>query len=340
MKLTPWMLTVAAFGIIALLAVGFIFKKVWATEIVEAPRPESKVLPMAIMDLEPGMVITRAHVGNGPWPKDSELTSDTLLSVEGVLGRIVKEPISRATPLQGSMFYAPGDQPDQKVADGKRAVSIRVSDTTAALLQKLKPEQYVDVQLTVDGIGAGGGDRLQSTGGSVRNASGYGNAMTATLFKGVKIVSLSRGYTTTALQGGESQNVTLELDEVQTRIALLAQQKGQIDLVYNPNGPGTGGIEIKSEKDRVTLHELLGLKEAIEKDKAFKTEHYRGAGHSSSYFRDGERVGGNGDVGGDSADGTRLQSNGNYGDWTTDTNPADRNKDVAQKLPNTVSSDL
>lgn len=340
MKLTPWMLTVAAFGIIALLAVGFIFKKIWATEIVEAPKPESKVLPMAIMDLEPGMVITRAHVGNGPWPKDSELTSDTLLSVDGVLGRIVKESISRATPLRGSMFYAPGDQPDQKVADGKRAVSIRVSDTTAALLQKLKPEQYVDVQLTVDGIGGGGGDRLQSTGGSVRNASGYGNAMTATLFKGVKIVSLSRGYTTTALQGGESQNVTLELDEVQTRIALLAQQKGQIDLVYNPNGPGTGGIEIKSEKDRVTLHELLGLKEAIEKDKPFKTEHYRGAGHSSSYFRDGERVGGNGDAGGDSADGTRLQSNGNDDDWTTDVNSADRNKDVAQKLPNTVSSDL
>ena len=339
MKLTPWMLTVAAFGIIALLAVGFIFKKLWATEIVEAPKPESKVLPMAIMDLEPGMVITRAHVGNGPWPKDSDLTSDTLLSVDGVLGRIVKEPISRATPLRGSMFYAPGDQPDQKVADGKRAVSIRVSDTTAALLQKLKPEQYVDVQLTVDGIGVGGGDRLQSTGGSVRNASGYGNAMTATLFKGVKIVSLSRGYTTTALQGGESQNVTLELDEVQTRIALLAQQKGQIDLVYNPNGPGTGGIEIKSEKDRVTLHELLGLKEAIE-NKPFRAEHYRGAGHSSSYFRDGERVGGNGDAGGDSADGTRLQSNGNTGDWTTDTNPADRNKDVAQKLPNTVSSDL
>ncbi len=340
MKLTPWMLTVAAFGIIALLAVGFIFKKIWATEIVEAPKPESKVLPMAIMDLEPGTMITRAHVGNGPWPKDSELTSDTLLSVDGVLGRIVKESISRATPLRGSMFYAPGDQPDQKVADGKRAVSIRVSDTTAALLQKLKPEQYVDVQLTVDGIGVGGGDRLPSTGGSVRDASGYGNAMTATLFKGVKIVSLSRGYTTTALQGGESRNVTLELDEVQTRIALLAQQKGQIDLVYNPNGPGTGGIEIKSEKDRVTLHELLGLKEAIEKDRPFKTEHYRGAGHSSSYFRDGERVGGNSDAGGDSADGTRLQSNGNYGDRTTDVNSADRNKDVAQKLPNTVSSDL
>ncbi len=340
MKLTPWMLTIAAFGIIALLAVGFLFKKLWATEIVEAPRPESRVLPMAIMDLEPGMVITRAHVGNGPWPKGGELTSDTLLSIDGVLERIVKEPISRATPLRGSMFYAPGDQPDQKVADGKRAVSIRVSETTSALLQKLKPEQYVDVQLTVDGIGAGGGDRLQSTGGSLSDASGYGNAMTATLFKGVKIVSLNRGYTTTALQGGESQNVTLELDDEQARIALLAQHKGQIDLVYNPNGPGTGGIEIKSEKDRVTLHELLGLNEAIEQDKPFRTEHYRGAGHSSSYFRDGERVGGNSADGGDGADGTRLQSNGNDDDWSADTNPAGRNKNVAQQQPHTVSSDL
>ena len=343
MKLTPWMLTVAAFGIIALLAVGFLFKKLWATEVVEAPKPESRLLPMAVMDLEPGTVITRAHIGNGPWTKEGgeKLEPDTLLSIDGILGRIVKEPIMHAKPLRGSSFYAPGDQPDQKVAEGKRAVSIRVSDTTATLLKKLKPEQYVDVQLTVDRIDVPGLDRIQASGGRSRNRSDYDNAMTLTLFKGVKIVSLTRSSATDPVQSGTSQNVTLELDEIQARIALLAQMKGQIDLVYNPSGPGTGGIEIKSEKDRVTLHELLGLKEAIEKDKPFRTEHYHGVRHSSSYFRDGERVSGNDDDAGDDADpGGGIPPQDNSDDWTTDTNPTDRNKAVARQQPQSVSSDL
>jgi Flp pilus assembly protein CpaB len=259
-KLTPWMLTVSAFGIISLLAVGFLLKKLWAAEVVEAPKSDSRVLPMALQDLQPGVTITRSHVGNGPWSRGTgePLAPDTILSVDNVIGRIVKEPIKGATPLRGSMFYAPGDLPDQKVAEGKRAVAIRVSETTATLLQKMKPEQYVDVQLTVDNVNAAGGRRSLSNSGTA--SSSGDTSMTLTLFKGVKLVSLNRS-TSNSSSANDSQNVTLELDEAQARIALLAQQKGEIDLIYNPNGPGTGGIEIKTENDRVTLRELLGLKE-------------------------------------------------------------------------------
>ncbi len=331
MKLTPWMLTVAAFGIIALLAVGFLFKKLLASPVIEAKAPEAKILPMAITEIEPGTVITRAHVGNGRAKLGETLPEDTFLSLDGVIGRIAKEKITAAVPLQGSMFYAPGDHPNLDVAVGKRAVQVRVSETTAVLNQKLKPNQYVDVQLTVDGISAGGGDRLQSTGGSVRNAAGYGNAMTATLFKGVKLLSMSRGYTATALQGSEAHNVTLELDEEQARIILLAQKKGEIDLTYNQDGPGNGGINIlASEKDRITMQEILGIKPETEKEKPFKTEHYRGAGHSSSYFENGERVGG---TGGDNGGGRLQSTGGSVGGWSTDTTPVDRQGNVAQQQP-------
>jgi Flp pilus assembly protein CpaB len=283
---------------------------------------------MAITDLEPGTLITAKHIGNGPWPRGAELAPDTMTTSEAVIGRITRERITAAQPLRGSMFYAPGDLPDLDIADGKRAVTIRVSDTTAVLNQKLKPGQYVDVQLTVDGMG-GDRTRLQSTGGSRGPGRGtsFNNAMTATLFKGVRLVSMNRNavYNTTSLQGSESGSVTLELSEDQSRIALLAQQKGQIDLVYNPNGPGTGGIEIKTEKDRVTLYELLGLQEEAEQPKPFRAEHYRGIGHSTSYFEDGERVDG---MGNDGAD-TQLQSNSSTGDWTTDASPAARSRNVA-----------
>ena len=335
MKLTPWMLTVAAFGIISLLAVGFLFKKLMASPVEVAKPPERRVLPMAITEIEPGTVITRAHVGNGPGKPGEKLPEDTFLSLDGVIGRIAREKISSAVPLRGSMFYAPGDHPGLKVTAGKQAVVVRVSETTAVLNQKLKPNQYVDVLLTIDSSGSGGGrTRLQSTGGSVRqNAGTYSDSMTATLFEGVKLLSVTRGYTTTALQGGESSSVTLELDKRQAQIVTLAQKKGEIDLVYNESGAGSGGLDIQgTDENRITLQEILGVKAEEEKPKPFKTEHYRGGGSSSSYFENGERVGNFGGGGGADPDGARLQSTGgSVGGWSTDTAPPDRQQNVAQQ---------
>ena len=222
MKLTPWMLTVAAFGIIAVLAVGFLFKKLMAMPVEEVKPPEAKILPMAITDIEPGTVITRAHVGNGRAELGVKLPEDTFLSLDIVIGRIAREKITAAIPLQGSMFYAPGDFPDLKVSPGKQAVVVKVSQTTAVLSQKMKPEQHVDVLLTVDNLGSGDVTRLQSTGGSVGGDSigSTSTAMTATLFKGVKILAITmdkraqlapalptineagvRGYSVTVWQG-------------------------------------------------------------------------------------------------------------------------------------------
>jgi pilus assembly protein CpaB len=327
------MLTVAAFGIIAVLAVGFLFKKLMAAPVVEVKPPEARILPMAITEIEPGTVITRAHVGNGRAKPGEALSEDTFLSLDGVIGRIAREKITSAVPLRGSMFYAPGDFPDLKVSPGKQAVVVKVSQTTAVLSQKMKPEQHVDVLLTVDNLGDT--TRLQSTGGSGGGDSigSTSSAMTATLFKRVKILSINRGRSATALQGGEAQNFTLELDEEQTRIVSLAQRKGEIDLVYNEDGEEGNGIEINpSEKDRITLKEILGLKDPPAKEKPFKTEHYRGGGRSRTYFEDGEMLDGFGNGSGGNTDGSRLQStDGSVGGWSTNTAPADKQKNVAQK---------
>lgn len=336
MKLTPWMLTMAAFGIIALLAVGFLFKKLMAAPVAEVKPPERRVLPMAITAIEPGTMITSQHIGNGPAPGDQPLAKDTFTNREGVIGRIAKVRIEAAVPLEGSMFYSVGDHPGLAVEDGKQAVVVRVSETTAVLGQKLKPEQHVDVLLTVDGYGTGARTRLQSTGGSMQlgatSANTINDAMTVTLFKGVKVLSVSRGYTTTSLQGNDSSSVTLELDPEQSRIVSLAQRKGEIDLVYSSSAESGSGIDIKAaEKDRITLHEILGIKPEKEKEKPFRTEHYRGAGRSTYYFEDGERIGGYGYGGDGDSDGSRLQSTGGSGgDWSTDTGSGDRHKDVAR----------
>lgn len=328
MKLTPWLLTLVAFAVICLMAVTFFFKKLWATEVVQAPPIPARTMPMAITVIEPGTVITSKHIGIGPVSADEKLAPDTIKSSESVIGRIAKERIESAIPLKGSMFYAVGDYPSLKIQDGMRAVPISIDDATAVLSGMIKPGEFVDVYMTTD---AGGGSQLQSAGGSAGDHSG----MTATLFKGVKVVAVNRfGSGSSSLQGnGTSQSVTLELDEDQARIMLLAQQKGRIALTYNPTGSGTGGIDIKTENDRVTVEQLLGLSKEPEPKKPFKTEHYRGAGRNSSYWRDGERIDYQGSGSGSDNGGSQLQSSGSNGGWEANSTPATSNDLTRQQQP-------
>lgn len=334
MKLTPWLLTLVAFAVICLMAVTFFFKKLWATEVEQTPPIPPRTMPMAITEIEPGTVITMKHIGNGPVGADAKLAPDTIRSLESLVGRIAKERIPSAVPLQGSMFYAVGDYPSLQIQDGMRAVPISIDDSTAVLSGMIKPGQFVDVYMTTD---AGQGNRLQSTGGADFSDR---KGMTATLFKGVKVVAVSRtGSVTPNLQGGgASQTVTLELDEDQALVMLLAQQKGRIALTYNPTGSGTGGINVKPENNRVTVEQLLGLADEPEPKKPFKTEHYHGAGRAASFWRDGERVDSQGS--GDDNGGLRLQSTGgSVGGWETKAAPANSN-DLTQQQQSALSGAL
>lgn len=320
MKLTPWMLSVAAFGLIAVMAATYFVQKLWAKDVVVAAPIPARTMPMAITEIEPGTVITMKHIGNGPVGPESALAPDTIRNLDAIVGRIAKERIPSAIPLQGSMFYSVGDYPTLQIDSGKRGVTVNVDDATAILSGMIKTGQYVDVHMTTD---AETSNRLQSTSGS-RFAGRSG--MTATLFKGVKVVAMNRGAVNSSLQGGAGlHNVTLELDENQALVMLLAQEKGRIALTYNPTGAGVGGIDVKPENDRVTMEQLLGMSDQPA-DKPFKTESYRGVGRSSALWRDGERIDDatNGDIdslrlqnGGGSLSGDQTNSNPVYGNSLT-----------------------
>jgi pilus assembly protein CpaB len=300
-KLTPWMLTVAAFLIIAVLAVGFIIKKLGAQEIVRPPEPQSRTLPMAITDIEPGTMITRAHIGNGPWRAAAELEPDTMTSADGVVGRVAKERIAAAQPLRGSQFYAPGEYPDLDVAAGMRAVTVDVGDNTAMVNGLIKPGQYVDVHLTVSQSVSGQGSRDE--------------AMTVTLFEGVRVVAMNRSYT--PVSNSERSNVTLELNKQQARVLLLSSQRGTIALTFNPEGPGEAGLSLNSDGDRVTMNQILGIEDVADPEGPFQTENYRGSGRTTLYFDNDRRVPGSGDdVGGG---GVPIRSNGASSDRMSNT---------------------
>lgn len=291
MRLTPWMLTVAVFGIICTLAAGYFMKLAYSPSTVVEPTRDRRTLPMAVSEIAPGTVITRAHLGNGPWDRSLPLEPDTLVNIDTIVGRITRDAVTPAQPLRGSMFYPIGDFPELDVADGKRAVVVQVSPTTSVLNSKLKPGQFVDVQLTVENLSVSPNMMPQPSGGG-RNSASMADAMTATLFKGVRIITVNKGGASTALQNAQANanSVTLELDEQQARVCLLAQKRGEIDLIYSNAGPGEGGIDIESsEEDRVFFLEILGLRSPSLKQ-PFRTEQYRGSGFSDAYFDEGTRT--------------------------------------------------
>ena len=67
MKLTPWMLTVAMFLMIAALAVGFLFKRLFAKEVVPVVEESLRRVPMLSSAVEAGTRIEASHMGSGPW---------------------------------------------------------------------------------------------------------------------------------------------------------------------------------------------------------------------------------------------------------------------------------
>ncbi len=261
--LTPAMLTIILLVIVGALVLAYIAKSLFASdEVVEVER---RTYPMAIADLEPGTVITRAHLAQGPWPvnqqKPTFARSDSIL-----IGRVVKNKLKAARPIDTLDLYPPGEYPPIEVSAGMQAVSIELSSGADIVDGLVKPGEYVDVHFTPDVVGD---ERFRG-------------GLTMTLFKGVKVLQMNR------TQGGRRSarslnTVTLELQEGQANILLLAKRRGSINLTYNPNGPGSGGVAV-SDEQRAYLDEILGLKPLEEPEKPFVTEIYYGSGRSETAF--------------------------------------------------------
>ena len=274
MKLTPWMLTVAMFVIIAALAVGFLFKRLFAKEVLPLVQESPRIVPMLSSAVEAGTRIEASHLGTAPWKGD--LTPDTLLDRNSVIGRIAKDDIVAARPLSASLFYPVGQRPPLDLAPGTRAVSVSLGNSTAMVDGLIGQGSFVDVWITIEtDLPYGSQSRPDS--------------LSLKLFDGVKIIAING-----SLKGsGRDSNsvVTMQLDAEQQAIMVAAHQKGNITLTANPEGPGSGGLNLQmSESDRITLRQILGIEEPDPK-KPFVTEQVRGNNRTYSQFDDdGNRV--------------------------------------------------
>ena len=269
MKLTPALLTLVMLGLVGLLVVGYVAKRMLAREDVVL-REETVNIPMALTELKPGTVITERHIGLGP-ASESKMDREVLRTERVVVGRVVRNPIAPAQPIRTSDLYAVGERPPLDLSPGMRAVSVSLGDGTSLVDGLIQPEQYVDVLFTP---------------GSTADVRG---GMIMSLFKGVKVLAINSSQTSTPSLARGNNNVTLELTPEQSNILLLASRKGDVNLTYNPNGPGDGGVAVANE-NRAYLDEILGLAPPVTPEPPFVTEIYYGAGRRSNAFNDGRRL--------------------------------------------------
>jgi pilus assembly protein CpaB len=107
--------------------------------------------------------------------------------------------------------------------------------------------------------------------------------MTLTLFRGVRLLAVSAG----ASPNEANDVATLELTPDQAAVLILARERGNIALAYNPEGKGDGGIALKN-RDRATFDEILGLPPdpagTTGPAGTFTTEVYKGTTRSTRQF--------------------------------------------------------
>lgn len=270
MRITPAIITLIMLLIVGALIAAYVVKGLFATE-EKAPEVQTRLIPMALQDLEPGTMITEKHLGRGP-VRNSTIgeARDVVLSTNAIVGHVVKERITHATPIRSSQLYPLGEKPPLELTnDSMRAISIGLADGTAIVDGHVQPGQYVDVSFTPS---ASGDERLRG-------------GMTMTLFRGVRVLAINRSTNGAAIQRS-GNTMTLELNKEQANIISLARDHGTLRMLYNPEGRGDGGITVADE-DRVTLEEILGLKPLPEPKKPFVTEIYRGGARSTMSFQDG-----------------------------------------------------
>ena len=274
-KLTPAKLSILMFCCVGLLIAAYVGKRMLFVTQETAPVATRNV-PMALVDLEPGMTVTASDVGLGPVRVD-KLNPNMLLRTDSVIGRVVRESIKAATPITTNQLFKQGELPALQVSEGMQAVTISLRDNTSIVNGLVKPGDRVDILLTPTEIQ--GDARLE-------------NGLTMTLLAGVKILTMNRDFVG-ATTSATSNSVTLELTPEDSRIVTLAQEIGALKFVYNPDGSGSVPAITAKDPDRITVDELLRLRPLPEPEppaEPFVTEHYTAGARMVLRFRDGMRL--------------------------------------------------
>lgn len=275
--LSPGTLILAIFAVLFGLVGAYAVKR----HLRERPEPPPPVrvrpqtIPLAGADLVPGRTITLGDVALARMtPEEIEnrnLPAGFMTQPSQVIGRTLREPVSRGSAFQISSFYAEGLGPNlaDRLAPGYRAVTIPVEDE-AAKAGLISPGAMVDILF-----------RTQA------DARQHIPETTVTLLESVEVLAV--GHQT--FQGAQSTvrrtstrrpdvTVTLAVTPKQAKALKVVQGRGAISLALR----GPEDTELAENPTPQTLAGLLGLPKP---EKPFATQIYRRGSLTTMVFEKG-----------------------------------------------------
>jgi len=250
-RMSPGTLIVAFFAILfGLLGAYAVKKMVQAApvEVAEPPREKVYRVPVAVLDLPAGRTIVADDVSTMAMRREdlvkAKFPAVWMDSVPQIVGRTLNQVHKRGQPFEPSMFYPKGMKPSvtADLKPGERAVTIpfKADSTDPAFLT---PGSIVDVLF-----------RTNPDGASVPDA-------TVTLLSSIRILAVGQktvaGEASEKPQSGETQTVTLAVNQAQARALKVVEGRGTFMLALR----GEKDHEPAQKEGPVTLPGLLGLKQ-------------------------------------------------------------------------------
>ena len=274
-RLTPATVTMLMFAIVGGLIVAYIGKNLLASS--KPAGPATRSVPMPLADIPEGTLLTPRHIGTGP-VLESELSREVLLSMNSILGRVVKTKLTAATPIRSNMLYSPNERAPLTPSEGHQAAAITVTGAAALLSGMIKPSQFVDVHFTPN---------------DVDNIARFRGGMTMRLIKGIKVLAIN-GQTQQSAINGDTNVVVLDATPAQVNVLIQAEKKGVFALATGTGEKGDGLVAVKDE-DRAFFEEILGIAPLEtpdpKKDKEpFVSQAFVGNDRTELSFRDGKRI--------------------------------------------------
>lgn len=225
-----------------------------------APAPKGPKVLVAQRALPVGTIITADAMSFQAWPK--ELVRDAYFidgeaDMSKLLGTVVRFPITAGEPITQGSLVSPGDRGFLAAAlgPGMRAITIPVSDQTG-VGGFIFPGDHVDLMLTQDVTGGGGGPSLKTT---------------ETVLRNLRILATDKATETSTENGKtivkDNRTVTLEVTPRIAEKIQVAQTIGTISLALRSiadnqseleKAVASGSVKIPEGASKAEEDKILG----------------------------------------------------------------------------------
>ena len=272
-RITPGTVIVGIFAILFGLVGAYAVQRYLnpPQEKVAEPEVQRTRVPMASINLEPGRELTLGDIAIVSYTpeqlKKAELPDQFMTNAQQIIGRILREPVTKGAAFTTTLFYPEGTGPTvaDRLAPGLRAITIPVQGT-GVLNGLASVGAHVDVLFR-----------------TFENETKNVVATTVTLLEDVEVLAVGKNLVPGARVDAEITAVTLAVTPNQANAIKIVEGQGDFSLSLR----GGNDDSLAASSGPQTLHSLLGIRQ---KEQPHKVEIWRGSSLQKVTYEDDKMV--------------------------------------------------